>query len=515
VALLVLAPCVARADGGVYRRPLGHDPQTLDPARISDIYSRSLSQQIFDGLVQYDQTLGIMPALAQFWKASRDGLTWTFMLRPGVKFHDGHEVTADDVVFSLSRILDPRLSSAAADLFVNVRGAREFREGRATHVTGFTAVDRHTVQVVLTEAPVPFVSILAVGHAKILPRALVERDYAGFEAHPIGTGPFRFVRREPGREIVLGANRDYFDGPPRVTTVVYRIFRGEQSDAMYEEFQKGRLEDTPVPTLNYRAIVAGAGPRYVKRPMLSLRFYGFNTRMKPFDDRRVRQAIVLAMNRARVSDEAFLGRNTLARGILPPGTLGFNPQLPGYPHDPATARDLLARAGHPGGRGLPPIQIWSSVRNEHVVREHEILARDLEAVGLRAEVRYHTDWPSFSRMLAAGTLPVFLYAWYADVPDPDTFLFQLFHSGSARNFTRYANPVVDGLLGQARASADAQRRVDLYRRAEEAILEDAPIVPMFHYSYERLFQPYVRAVEVNGLGDPYIPLRKIWLDRTP
>jgi ABC-type oligopeptide transport system substrate-binding subunit len=118
-------------------------------------------------------------------------------------------------------------------------------------------------------------------------------------------------------------------------------------------------------------------------------------------------------------------------------------------------------------------------------------------------------------MLAAGTLPVFLYAWYADVPDPDTFLFQLFHSGSARNFTRYANPVVDGLLGQARASADAQRRVDLYRRAEEAILEDAPIVPMFHYSYERLFQPYVRAVEVNGLGDPYIPLRKIWLDRTP
>jgi ABC-type oligopeptide transport system substrate-binding subunit len=155
------------------------------------------------------------------------------------------------------------------------------------------------------------------------------------------------------------------------------------------------------------------------------------------------------------------------------------------------------------------------VRNEHVVREHELLTRDLEAVGLRADVRYHTDWPSFSRLLAEGKLPVYLYAWYADVPDPDTFLFQLFHSTSARNFTRYANPAVDSLLVQARAAPDAQRRVEFYRRAEEAILDDAPIIPMFHYSYERLFQPYVRAVEVNGLGDPYIPLRKIWLERSP
>jgi peptide/nickel transport system substrate-binding protein/oligopeptide transport system substrate-binding protein len=515
LALVAVTASIAHADGGVYRRPLGHDPQTLDPARISDIYSRALSQQIFDGLVQYDHTLGIAPALAQFWKASRDGRTWVFNLRRGVKFHDGHELTAEDVVFSLSRILDPRTNSAAADLFINVKGAREFREGRADHVAGLTAVDRHTVQVLLNDAPVPFVSVLAVGHAKILPRAAVERDYAAFTAHPIGTGPFKFVRRDPGREIVLAANPDYFDGPPKLATIVYRVFRGEQSDAMYEEFQKGRLEDTPVPTANYRAIVTGTTARYVKRPMLSLRFYGFNTRVKPFDDRRVRRAIVLALNRQRVVEDAFLGRNTLARGILPPGTLGFNPQLPGYPYDPAGARDLLTRAGYPGGRGLPPVQIWSSVRNEQIVREHELVARDLETVGLRADIRYHTDWPAFSRMLADGKLPIYLYAWYADVPDPDTFLFQLFHSASARNFTRYANPAVDDLLVQARAASEPQRRVDLYRRAEESILEDAPIIPMFHYSYERLFQPYVRAVEVSSLGDPYIPLRKIWLERTP
>jgi peptide/nickel transport system substrate-binding protein/oligopeptide transport system substrate-binding protein len=211
----------------------------------------------------------------------------------------------------------------------------------------------------------------------------------------------------------------------------------------------------------------------------------------------------------------FLGRNSVARGILPPGTLGFNPQLRGYPYDPAAARDLLARAGYPGGRGLPPVQIWSSVKRDEVVREHERIKRDLQAVGVQAEIHYLPDWSSFSRMLADGKLPVFLYAWYADVPDPDSFLFNLFYSRSPRNLTGYANPVVDDLLIQARTAADLQRRVDLYRRAEQLILDDAPILPIFHYAYERLFQPYVRDVEVNGLGDPYIPLRKVWLERSP
>ncbi|MBI4637647.1 MAG: ABC transporter substrate-binding protein [Candidatus Rokubacteria bacterium] len=497
--------------GGVYRRPLGNDPATLDPARVSDIYSRSVSQQIFDGLVQFDQTLTVMPALAQFWKASRDGLTWTFTLRKGVRFHHGREVTADDVVYSFTRILDPREKSGAADLFGTIQGAQEFREGRARTVSGLTALDRYTVQVVLKEAQAPFVSVLAVGHAKIVPREVVERAGEAFGAQPVGTGPFKFVRWERGKEIVLAVNPDYFGGVPQLARVVYRIFPGERFETMHEEFQKGNLEDTPIPTQDYRRIVASGGSTYVKRPMISVRFYGFNTRWKPLDDRRVRQALAHAIDRDGLIDEVFLGRYTPARGVLPPGTQGFNPRLRGYAYDPERARDLLAQAGYPGGRGLPSIPVWSSVKLERVLQEHELMKKQLEVVGVRTEFHYLTDWPAFFKKLLDGQLPMFVLAWYADVPDPDNFLFKLFHSRSPRNFFGYANATVDELVTAARQVTDPQRRVDLYRRAEQLIVDDAPLVPFWHYTYERLFQPYVRSVEVNGLGDPYIPLRKIWL----
>ncbi len=524
IGVLALGPAAvdaAREDAkpsvgaGIYRRPLGHDPETLDPAKIADVYSRSVSQQIFDGLVQFDQTLTIAPALAEFWKSSRDGLTWTFRLRKGVKFHHGREVTADDVVYSFTRILDPRTRSGGADLFAAVAGAKEFREGRASHVAGLTALDRHTVQVVLTEAQIPFVSVLAAGHAKIVPRDVVERDPEGFGRHPVGTGPFRFVRWERGREIVLAANPDYFEGAPRLKGVVYRIYPGELWESIYEDFRRGKLEDSPLPTRDYRAIVAARDHVYVKRPMISVRFYGFNTTIKPLDDRRVRQAVVHAINREAVIEEAFHGRFVPARGILPPGTQGFNPGLKGYAYDPERARALLREAGYPEGRGLPPIALWSSVRLEALDREFEMVKRDLAAVGIRLEVHYQTDWPAFSKALTERRLPAFLYAWYADVPDPDNFLAKLFHSKSPRNFFAYANPTVDEVLARARHEADPLQRIEHYRRAEQLILADAPLVPFYHHTYERLFQPYVRSVEVNGLGDPYIPLRKIWLDRSP
>ncbi len=520
-ALLLAQPLPLRAEdkdqdaaNSVYRRPLGHDPKTLDPARVSDVYSLSISQQIFDGLVQYDNALTIVPALAEFWRASRDGLVWTFTIRRGAKFHHGREVTAEDVVYSFTRILDPKTRSGAAELFLNVKGARDFRDGRAKSVAGLVALDRRTVQVTLDEGITPFVAVAAVGHAKIVPRDLVETLGEAFGAHPVGTGPFKFVRWERGKEVVLEANKDYFDGAPRLARLVFRIFAGEQRDAMHEEFQKGNLEDAPVPArVDRKELTAHGGYIYVKRPMISARFYGLNTRAKPLNDRRIRQAIIQAIDREAIVESVYLGQVAFARGILPPGMLGFNPRLAGYSYNPQRAHELLAQAGYPGGRGLPPLTIWSGARQADIVREHALIKKWLAAVGITADFQYNTDWQAYSKLLDEGKLPIFLIAWYADVPDPDNFLSKLFHSKSPRNFFGYTNPVVDDLLASARSAGDVQRRVELYRKAEQLILDDAPIVPVFHRAYERLFQPYVRSIEVNGLGDPYIPLRKVWLER--
>ena len=496
---------------GTYRRPLGNDPGTLDPARISDIYSLSVTHQIFDGLVRFDQTLTISPGLAQYWQSSRDGLSWTLTLRKGVKFHHGREVTAEDVVYSITRILDPKTRSGAADLFTSIRGAQDFMRGQAKTVVGLSAPDRYTVQVTLTDASTPFVSVLAVGHAKIVPKDLVEQQGEAFGVQPVGTGPFKFVRWERGKEIVLAANADSFDGPPRLARLVYRIFPGETSDLICQEFGQGNLEESPVPP-KCRDKVGDPRYQYVRRPTFSVRFYGLNTRVKPLTDVRVRQAIAHALDRETMLQEIFLGQHQPARGILPTGMPGYNPQLRGLAYNPTRSRELLSQAGFPQGRGFPPIAIWSSVKGERIEKELAAVKRQLAAVGIPAEINYETDWPAFWRRIAEGRSAMFVYAWHADVPDPDNFLFKLFHSKSPRNLTGYANPIVDDLLFQARRERDVVRRIEIYRRAEQIIVEEAPVVPVWHYTYERLFQGYVRNVEVNGLGDAYIPLRRMWLE---
>ncbi|HEX2440251.1 MAG TPA: ABC transporter substrate-binding protein [Methylomirabilota bacterium] len=499
----------ATSAASVYRRPLGTEPATLDPARIADIYGRSVAQQIFDGLVEFDQTLTIAPALAQYWKASRDGLTWTFTLRKGARFHNGREVTADDVVFSLSRLVDPRVKSTAADLFMNIQGAQAFRDGRAATVRGLTAPDASTVRIVLDEAPVPFVTMLAIGHAKILPRDLVTQQGEAFGMTPIGTGPFRFERWDRHKEIVLAANPDYFAGPPRIGRIVYRIFPDEGAGAMFEEFRRGRLEDSPVPMQDYPKLLTSGHWVHVKRPMFSVRFLGFNTRVKPWSDPRVRQALTYGLDREAIVQESTRGRFVLARGILPPGTLGYNPRLAGYGYDPARARELLSQAGYPEGRGLTPLTVCATVKLEP---EHPLMTRYLATIGVKTEFRYVSDWTQFQKLLTDGQCPSFQYAWFADVPEPDNFLNKLFHSRSPRNYTGYANAQLDEILMRARTDRDDPRRVELYRRAEQMVLDDAVVIPFFHYTYERVFQPYVKSIEVSGLGDPYIPFRKIWLE---
>ncbi len=497
--------------GGAYRRPLVNNPSTLDPALIADIYGFTVAQQIFDGLVQYDGSLTITPAIAQSWKGSRDGLTWMFFLRKGVKFHNGREVTADDVVYSFTRILDPKTGSKAAEVFLKVKGAKEFVEGRTKTVQGLRALDRYTVLIELAEASAPFVASLAMGYIKIVPREVVEELGPAFGSHPVGTGPFKFIHWKKDEEIVLDANQDYYAGRPFLSRLEYKIYPGAPWDKIFASFENGGLDDTVIPAEVLQQVQDNRRYQFVRRPILGIRFLGFNTSHGALANPMVRQAFSYAIDREELVREIHKNRYKSAYGFVPPGTYGYDPEFRPFPFDPERARALLAKAGYPGGKGLPALQLWSSVKPPDIEREHEAIRKYLADVGIVLELHYNTNWPSFNGEVYEGKFPIFRYSWQADVPEPDNFLYRLFYSKSRNNLTKYRNEQVDRLLDQARGEQIYLKRIQLYRQAERLIMDDAPVFPLNYLNYERLFQSYVQSIEVSALGDPYIPMRKIWL----
>lgn len=513
---LVLAVPVLGAEpeprrGGSYRYPLSQSPKTLDPARSTDIYTVTVIQQLFDGLVDFDRDLNPIPSIARSWRVSRDGKTYTFDLREGVKFHNGREVTADDVVYSITRLLRPDTQSSAASQFEVIAGAKELREGRSTSLRGVRAIDRTHVEITLEEPYSPFLSLLATKGAKIVPREAVEAKEPPFERAPVGTGPFRFVRWNEGREIVLEANRDYFRGRAYLDTLVYAIRPAATDLDIFREFRGGDVEESVIPGDLRDEVLSEQAIRVIRRPILGFRFYGFNLRRPEWRDRRVREAMLVALDRSGIVTKASRGQYRATAGLLPPGLIGYGPGSAVPPADPARAAALLMEAG--GSDRLPPIEVWSAVRFQWATMELDAISEAWKSLGVTVETRYSDDWPQFQRFLTEGRMSVFRYAWYADIPDPDNVLGILFYSKSKYNYMGYANPEVDRLLEQGRTEMDPVRRAEIYQKAEARILVDVPVIPLLHLSFERAYQPYVKGVEVSPLGAPYVPMRKVWLDR--
>jgi peptide/nickel transport system substrate-binding protein len=503
--------------GGMYRRMLSDNPSTLDPAYLTDIYGRAVVSQIFDGLVQFDANLTPRPAIAEFWEASRDGLTWTFSLRRGVKFHHGREVTARDVIYSFTRLLNPTSPLRMAELFRHIQGATAFMQGKTKSVPGLQALDRYTLQMVLDEPLASGLALLGLADAAVVPQEEVEKPGAHFGRAPVGTGPFKFVRWEPNQEIVLEANDHYYEGRPFLDSIVFKIVVGTKWEERFAEFLQGNLEETIIPRGKIDEV--HVDPRYrqyqrIRKPALGLLYLGFNTQRKPFDDRRVRQAFNYAVNKEAIVREITRMGGILATGVLPLGMPGYDPELQGYAYDPATAKRLLAEAGYPDGAGFPAVQLWSVDQAESTKAELAAYQRDLAEVGVQVDIHFAPDWPTYRAMLEQGKLPMFRLVWYADIPDPDNFLSPLLHSTSLTNRTFYRNPRVDQLLEQARRELDEAQRITLYHEVERLVMHDAPWIPQHQPVLEYLYQPYVQGIAVNLLGQRSLPMKKIWFKKS-
>ena len=499
--------------GGTYRRTLFNNPPTLDPAFTTDVFSRAVVSQLFDGLVQFDAHLNPIPALAEFWEASQDRRTWTFYLRRGVKFHHGREVTADDFVYSFSRLLKAAKPGPLTELLRRIQGAKDVMPGKTDEIQGLQAVDRYTLRMVLEEPFAPLLAALGLANAAVVPREVVEQQGEHFARAPVGTGPFTFVRWEPGREIVLQANEQYYEGRPFLDTVVFTI--GGTFEAKFADFLQGNLEEALIPSAKTGEV--RTDPQYqkfqrVRKPTLSLLYIGFHTQHKPFDDKRVRQAFNYAVNKEAIVRDITRMGSLPATGALPPGMPGHDPDLQGYDYDPAKAKRLLAEAGYPNGAGFPVVQLWTASKAESSKAELAAYQADLAALGVQVDIRFEHDWPTFLTLLEQGQLSMFRLSWSSRIPDSDDALWHLLHSSSQKvsNFMFYSNPRVDELLAQARKELDYTQRIALYRQVERIVMDDAPWIPQHYHVFEHIYQPYVKGVEVSLLGDWAVPMKKIW-----
>ena len=504
------------ARGGTFR-VAQLTPETLDPMFIDDVYESFVVNQIFEGLLTFDVNLMPVPAIARDWTLSPDRLTYTFTLRRGVTFHNGREVTAEDVVYSFTRIFDPGLQvpSIARQYLDVIKGTHEYALGKTNEITGLKALETHTLEITLSTPSVHLLTVLAMDNTKVVPKEEVEKKgIEWFDEHPVGTGPFKFASWQKNERIILVAYEGYFGKRPYLDSLIVHVPFEYDENEWGKAFLEGRIETVAVPVGQLETFTGRKMYTIVKRPELSCECIGFNVHLPPLTDVRVRQAISHALDRKRLVEldpESFV----LSSGILPPGMPGYSPAEKVPPYDPEKAKELLREAGVPEGRRLGRLEYWgvgtygaSPYENDTIVKE------DLAEVGIDVEVKYES-WLEFDGRVCDGRAQMFSMSFIADIPDPASFLFSLFHSTSSANFFHYHSAAIDSALERAKEEQNYFERLRICRDAEKRILEDAPLVPLDHVVNIVAFQPYVRGIELSPYGIADMAMEKIWITTEP
>jgi oligopeptide transport system substrate-binding protein len=505
----------------VFRFRLREDPPTLDPALSTDQLSNAVLINIFRGLVEIDPgTLEVRPALAASWTISPDRLTYTFRLRDDATFHNGRRVTSRDVEYTFQRTLRKETNAPWRWVMLPIAGAREFGDGATPSIAGLRIVDERTVELRLEKPYAPFLSTLCLLPAAIVPREIYDDPAKAYLRSPVGCGPFRFSRWEQSNFIELLAFDRFYGGRPRLDRVVVRMIENLRS--ALEEYRAGGLDSLDeIPPASDKALERELGPEILRYPFLGTQYIGFNHARAPFKGNvKLRQAFNYAVDKDYMWKVLLPGEAQPAHGIIPPGVPGYDPDLPGYPHDEAKARRLLAEAGYPEGRGLPPITLWVNT-SEELRRIAEQVQADLKKIGVDLTIR-QVDWSAYIQAVqgtadVAGEAQLFRLGWHLDYPDADSMLRPLLHSsnfGPGGNCFRYRNPKVDSLLDRALLLTDMKERAAIYREVERiAVMDDAVLLFLSYYESSTLFKPYVKGIVPSPLGEFRIPLERLWIEK--
>ena len=484
-------------------------PETIDPALVRDEQTAFLTRQVFRGLVRLDDALNVVPDIAADYQRSADGRTYTFFLRSTAKFQNGRPITADDVAFSLRRACDPSTAPnglpqdlPAGSGLNDIVGCVDRLNGRTADVAGIRVLDPLTIALVIDQPKSYFVQKLTLPVGAVIDRNDLSRG-PKWSTQPNGTGPFRVTGWQPD-QITLSKFAQFYDHVATLDTVT--ILVGARAANPVNLYDGGKIDVAGVPVLAVDRVSAPGSP--VKNelrvvPTLSTTYIGVNVKAAPLDTFNVRAALVRTIDRMKIADVMLAGKVTQAKGIIPPAIPDgkWDATLPIV--DVKTAHDLLPATT---AKTLPPLTFGTG--GSSIGRTVKaVVERDL---GMTVEVE-ESRFSDYLSELDAHTYSLYVVTWVADYPDPENFLNVLFHTGSPKNYGNYSNPKVDALLDQANAEPNAATRAGLYRQAQQQILDDVAVIPVYHATDFELVKPYVKGLTITAMG--ILRLETVWIER--
>ncbi|MDD3653437.1 MAG: ABC transporter substrate-binding protein [Desulfotomaculaceae bacterium] len=455
----------------VYAR--GHDSLTLDPALAQDDESNKVIANIFEGLVRFKPgATEIEPCLAEAWHVSANGRLWTFYLRRGVKFHDGTPFNAEAVRFNIERQLPPQRTEGMA-----------YAPFVFDLIEEISTPDPYTVKLLLKYPYAPLLHNLAMPmSAPIVSPAAAAEQGEKFSFSPVGTGPFKMIKWIKGEKIILEANRDYWGGQPYFKRLVFTVVKNSRLRSLA---LKAGLADIIDGINPYDSrLLEQSGLSIIKKCGLDINYLGFFTNKEPFDNAAVRRAVSMSIDREQLLTGLYQQGACAANGPLPPGVLGYNPELRPLSYDPEGAKELLAHSGLSDGTKITIIT-YSATRAYNPAGGEKLAAaikEDLARVGIEAEIKAY-PWDQYKEALYKEEGNAFLYGWSSDNGDPDNFLYTLLASlqiESGLNTAHYQNNDVDLLLVQAQQETVPKLRAEMYREAVKIIMRDVPLAILNH-----------------------------------
>jgi oligopeptide transport system substrate-binding protein len=469
---------------------LSGDIIAIDPSITTDATSNRVSTNIFKGLVEQGMDSNVIPAIAERWSLSEDGLLWTFELRNDVKFHDGELLKAEDVKTTLKHILRGRHSY----MFDMIKGAKSFTESKNKEIEGIKIISPHKLQIELSHPHIPFLRNLAVSCGGI-----IKETANGY----IGAGPYKLKKWDKNDKIILESFNEYFGKKPFFDEIHFKVYRDNKEAT--KNFLDGELDVMRIPTIiDYEKLIQKKEKEEINIEnflIYDIYYIGINVRTHgPLQNKLVRQALNYAINREEYIEKIAKNRGTPAKGIFPPNFSTYNESLSGYSYNPEKAKSLLKQAGFP--EGLPGKYQMDIRDSDIAMKGAEIIKSHCQAIGI--ELKINTiSWEQLLERESTGKSLLFALGWSNDNGDPDSFLYPLFHSknwGEKGNTTFYKNEAVDELLDEAAALTDHYKREEIYKKVEGIIVDDAPWIFLYHSKHSVAYQSHIRGYSKNPLG---------------